>query len=73
MVGIGGRKARCLSLTRMPALFPLFRLRFFRRGHVRHTKTSDDVSVNKVPAFKNSKSGLRWAMEEPMFKSACLS
>ncbi len=30
------------------------------------------MSVNKAPAFKNSKSGLRCAMEEPMFKRVCL-
>ncbi len=73
MVGRGGRKARHLSLTRTPALFPLFRVRFFRLGRALHTKGSDAVSVNKAPAFKNSKSGLRCAMEEPMFKSVCLS
>ncbi len=36
------------------------------------TKGSDAVSVNNPPAFKNSKSGLRCAMEEPMFKSLSL-
>ncbi len=63
-------------MMRMPALFPLFRLRFLRHGctgHAAQTKGSDTVSVNKAPAFKNSKSGLRCAMEEPMFKSMCLS
>ncbi len=44
MVGRGGRKARRLSLTRTPALFPLFRLRFFRRGRAFQTKGSDAVS-----------------------------
>ncbi len=73
MVGRGGRKARRLSLTRTPALFPLFRLRFFHRDRAVHTKGSDAVSVNKAPSFKNSKSGLRCEMEEPMFKSMCLS
>ncbi len=67
MVGRGGRKAWRLSLMRTPALFPLFRLCFFHRGRAVHTKDSDAVSVNKVPAFKNSKSGLRCATEEPMF------
>ncbi len=52
------------------SLFPFLRLRFIRRGH---TKGSDTVSVNKAPAFRNSKSGLRCATEEPMFKSVCLS
>ncbi len=37
------------------------------------TKGSDAVSVNNPPAFKNSKSGLRCATEEPMFKSVSLS
>ncbi len=69
MVGRGGRKAQRLSLTRTPALFPHFRLRFFRHGRAFHTKGSDAVSVNKAPAFKNSKFGFRCAMEEPMFKS----
>ncbi len=32
LVGRGGRKAQRLSLTRTPALFPLFRLSFFRHG-----------------------------------------
>ncbi len=70
MVGRGGWKARRLSLRRTPALFPFLRLCFFHRGR---TKGSDTVSVNKAPAFKNSKSGLRCATEEPMFKSVCLS
>ncbi len=47
MVGRGGRKARRLSLTRTPALFPLFRRRFF--GLAAQTKGSDVVSVNKAP------------------------
>ncbi len=67
MVGRGGWKARRLSLTRTPALFPLFRLHFF--GLAAQTKSSDAVSVNKAAAFKNSKSGLLCAKEEPMFKS----
>ncbi len=46
---------------------PSFRLCFFHRGRAVHTKDSDAVSVNKAPAFKNSKSGLRCATEEPMF------
>ncbi len=74
IVGRGGRKARRLSLTRTPALFPLFRR---RRRHfldcTTQTKESDAVSVNNPPAFKNSKSGLRCATEEPMFKSVSLS
>ncbi len=74
MVGRGGWEAPRLSLTRTPALFPLFRLRFFhcgQTGRAVQTKGSDAVSVNKEPAFKNSKSGLRCAKEEPMFKSVC--
>ncbi len=47
---------------------PSFPLAFF--GLAAQTKGSD---VNKAPAFKNSKSGLRCATEEPMFKSMCLS
>ncbi len=70
MVGRGDRKAQHLSLTRTPALFPLFRLRFF--GLAAQTKGSDAVSVNKAPAFKNSKSGLRCATDEPMFKSVSI-
>ncbi len=73
MVGSGGRRGRRLSLTRNPALFPLFRRRFLGRGRVAQTKGSDAVSVNKAPAFKNSKSGLCCATKEPMFKSVCLS
>ncbi len=76
MVGRGGRKARRLSLTRTPALFPLFRLCFLghgRMGRAAQTKGSDAVSVKKAPAFKSSKSGLRCVTEEPMFKSVCLS
>ncbi len=42
-------------------------------GLAAQTKGSDAVSVNKAPAFKNSKSGLRYATEEPIFKSVCLS
>ncbi len=59
MVGRGGRRGRRLSLTRTLALFPLFRRRFLGRGRAAQTKGSDAVSVNKAPAFKNSKSGLR--------------
>ncbi len=73
MVGRGGRKARHLSLTRTPALFPLFRRRRHLLDFTTHTKGSDAVSVNNPPAFKNSKSGLRCATEEPMFKSVSLS
>ncbi len=76
MVGSGGRRGRRLSVTRTPALFPLFRGRFLGRDRVGQTKGSDAVSVNKAPAFKNSKSGLRCARfmtKEPMFKSMCLS
>ncbi len=70
IVGRGGRKARRLSLTRTPALFPLFRRRRCFLDCVTQTKGSDAVSVNNPPAFKNSKSGLRCATEEPMFKSS---
>ncbi len=73
MVGRGGRKARRLSLTRTPALFPLFRRRRRFLFCATQTKGSDAVSVNNPPAFKNSKSGLRCATEEPMFKSVSLS
>ncbi len=69
MVGKGGRRGRRLSLTRTLALFPLFRRRFLGRDRATQTKDSDAVSVNKAPAFKNSKSGLRCATNEPMFKS----
>ncbi len=72
MVGSGGRRGRCLSLTRTPALFPLFRRRFLGRGRAAQTKGSDAVSVNKVPAFKNSKSSLGCATNEPMFKSVSI-
>ncbi len=61
MVGSGGRRGRRLSLTRTPALFPLFRRRFLGRDRAAQTKGSDAVSVNKAPVFKNSKSGLRCA------------
>ncbi len=73
MVGSGGRRGRSLSLTRTPALFPLFLRRFLGHDRATQTKDSDAVSVNKVPAFKNSKSGLRCATKEQMFKSVCLS
>ncbi len=73
MVGSGGRRGWRLSLTRTPALFPLFRRRFLGRDHAAQTKGSDAVSVNKAPAFKNSKSGLHCTTKEPMFKSVCLS
>ncbi len=73
MVGRGGRKARRLSLTRTPALFPLFRRRRRRVDFATHTKGSDAVSVNSPSALKNSKSGLCCATEEPMFKSVSLS
>ncbi len=72
MVGRGGRKARHLSLTRTPALFPLFRRRR-RVDFATHTMGSDAVSVNSPSALKNSKSGLRCTTEEPMFKSVSLS
>ncbi len=53
---------------------PSFRRRFCgRTGRATQTKGSDAVSVNTPPAFKNSNSGLRCAMEEPMFKSVSLS
>ncbi len=71
MVGRRSRKAWRLSLTRTPALFPLFRLRFFRYGRVAQTKGSAAVFVNKAPALRNSKSGFRCATEEP--KSVFLS
>ncbi len=52
IVGRGGWKARHLSLTRTPALFPLF----FGIGSVPRlrspTKGSDVVSVNNPPAFR---------------------
>ncbi len=67
MVGRGGRKARRLSLTRTPALFPLFRLFLSSRSCGPH-KGFYAVSVNKAPAFKNLKSGLHCVTEEPMFK-----
>ncbi len=73
MVGSGGQRGRRLCLTRTPALFPLFRRRFLGRDRAAQTKGSDAVSVNKVPAFKNSKSGLHCATNEPMFKSVSLS
>ncbi len=73
MVGSGGQRGRRLSLTRTPALFPLFRRCFLGRDHATQTKGSDAVSVNKAVAFKNSKSGLRCAANEPMFKSVSLS
>ncbi len=73
IVGRGGRKARRLSLTRTLALFPLFRRPRRFLVCMTQTKGSDAVSVNNPPAFKNSKSGLRCAMEEPMFKSVSLS
>ncbi len=75
MVGRGGRKAQRLSLTRTPVLFSLFRLRFLcrdRTGRAAKTKGSDAVSENKAPAFKNSKSALRCATEEPVFKSVSI-
>ncbi len=71
MVGRGGRKARRLSLTRTPALVPLFRLRFLHPGHAVQTKGSEAVSVNRPPAFKNSKSGLHCTTAESMFKCVC--
>ncbi len=73
MVERGGWRGRRLSLTRTLAQFPLFRWRFLGHGRAAQTKGSDAVSVNKAAAFKNSKSGLRFAMKEPMFKSVCLS
>ncbi len=62
-----------LSLTRTPARFPHFRRRRRLLAFATHTKGSDMVSVNSPPAFRNSKSGLRCATEEPMFKSVSLS
>ncbi len=56
MVGRGGRKARRLSLTRTPALFPIFHLPLLRRGRGAQIKGSDAVFVNKAPALRNSKS-----------------
>ncbi len=41
MVGSGGRRGRRLSLTRTPALFPLFRRRFLGLDHAAQTKGSD--------------------------------
>ncbi len=73
MVGSGGRRGQSLSLTRTPALFPLFLRRFLGFDRATQTKGSDAVSVNKAPAFKNSKSGLRCTTNEPMFKSVSLS
>ncbi len=51
MVGRGGRKARRLSLTRTPALFPLFRLRFLHRGRVAQTKGFDALFVNTLKVY----------------------
>ncbi len=70
MVGRGGRKAWRLSLTRTPALFPLFPLRFLICGRVAQTKGSSAVFVNKAPALRNSKFGFRCAT---ISKCVCLS
>ncbi len=70
MVGWGGRKAWRLSLTRTPALFPLFPLRFLICGRVAQTKGSSAVFVNKAPALRNSKFGFRCAT---ISKCVCLS
>ncbi len=72
MVWSGGGRGRRLSLTSTPALFPLFLRRFLSRDCAAQTKGSDAVSVNKAPAFKNSKSGLRCVTKEPMFKSVSI-
>ncbi len=69
MVGRGGRKAQRLSLTRIPALFPLFWLCLLHHGRVAQTKGSAAVFVNKAPVLRNSKSGFRCSMEEPISKS----
>ncbi len=53
---VGRRGRRGWRLTRTPALFPLFRLRFRgrgRTGHAAQTMGSDAMSVNKALAFKN--------------------
>ncbi len=70
MVGRRGRKAWRLSLTRTPALFPLFPLRFLICGRVAQTKGSSAVFVNKAPALRNSKFGFRCAT---ISKCVCLS
>ncbi len=57
MVGSGGRRGRRLSLTRTPALFPLFRRRFLGRD----CKSTEGIRRKSVPwwnenckkAFKN--------------------
>ncbi len=67
MVGKGGRRGRRLSLTRTPALFPLFRLRFLHRGRVAQTKGSTLVFVNKALTLRNSKSGFECVTEELFF------
>ncbi len=64
MVGRGVRRGRRLSLTRTPALFYFFLRRFLGRDRAAQKKGSVAESVNKAPAFKNSKSGLRCAMGE---------
>ncbi len=63
---------RDLFSPRVWSFFPLFRRRFLGSDRAAQTKGSDAVSVNKAPAFKNSKSGLHCAMKEPMFNSVCL-
>ncbi len=49
---------------RTPALFPLFGYVFFVADRVAQTKGSDAVFENKPMALRNSKSGLRCAMED---------
>ncbi len=55
----GGWSAQHLNLTRTPALFPLLRFRFRRRGRVAQTKGSTVLFVNSGTVFRNLKSGLR--------------
>ncbi len=53
MVGRGGRKARRLSLTRAPALFPLFRRRFL--GRAAQAKGSDACVCEQSTGFQELK------------------
>ncbi len=59
ILGSGGRSTRRLNLTRTPALFPLLRLRFRRRGQAAQTKGSAVLFVNNESVLRNLKSGLR--------------
>ncbi len=70
MVGRRGRKAWRLSLTRTPALFPLFPLRFLICGRCGPDKGLFCGVCNKAPALRNSKFGFRCAT---ISKCVCLS